>query len=169
MALQRIGDILVQEKILTKEQLQTALIKKTKDERLGEALIRLGFTSEAQILKALETSTGVKRVSLANFKIDEEVLHMVDEAFCRRHTIIPLRIEGRKLWFATDDPLDFGVFEELRILTGYAPKAYSSTKNEIIAQIEKYYGFTRTLEAMGIKQNVAREEADAETGGAETP
>jgi len=169
MALKRIGDILIQEKVLTKEQLQTALIKKTKDERLGEALVRLGYTSEAQILKALETSTGVRRVSLANFKIDEEVLHMVDEAFCRRHTIIPLRIEGKKLWFATDDPLDFGVFEELRILTGYAPKAYSSTKNEIIAQIEKYYGFTRTLEAMGIKQNVAREEADAETSAAETP
>jgi len=169
MALKRIGDILVQENILTREQLQTALLKKEKDERLGETLVRLGFTSEAQILKALETSTGVRRVSLANFKIDEEVLTMVDEEFCRRHTIIPLRIEGGKLYFATDDPLDFDVFEELRILTGFSPKAYSSTKNEIIAQIEKYYGFTRTLEAMGIKQNVAREEIDAETAPEDTP
>ncbi|MCK7492321.1 MAG: hypothetical protein MZW92_12505 [Comamonadaceae bacterium] len=47
-----------------------------------KSLIRLGMTSEAQILKALETSTGVRRVSLANFKIDEEVLNMVDESFC---------------------------------------------------------------------------------------
>ena len=112
MALKRIGDVLVQEKIVTREQLQTALVKKAKDERLGEALIRLGYTSEAQILKALETSTGVRRVSLANIKIDEEVLGMVDEAFCRRHTIIPLRIEGKKIWFATDDPLDFGAGNE---------------------------------------------------------
>ncbi|HRY77317.1 MAG TPA: ATPase, T2SS/T4P/T4SS family [Candidatus Izemoplasmatales bacterium] len=169
MALKRIGDILVQENIITQEQLQTALLQKNLDERLGEVLVRLGFTSEGQILKALETSTGVRRVSLANFKIDEEVLGMVDEDFCRRHTIIPLRIEGKKLWFATDDPLDFGVFEELRVLTGYSPKAYSSTKNEIIAQIEKYYGFTRTLEAMGIKQNVAREETETISDSAETP
>jgi type IV pilus assembly protein PilB len=169
MALKRIGDILVQENIITHEQLQTALLQKNLDERLGEALVRLGFTSEGQILKALEASTGVRRVSLANFKIDEEVLGMVDEDFCRRHTIIPLRIEGKKLWFATDDPLDFGVFEELRVLTGYSPKAYSSTKNEIIAQIEKYYGFTRTLEAMGIKQNVAREETESVADSAETP
>lgn len=169
MALKRIGDILVQENIITQEQLQTALLQKNLDERLGEVLVRLGFTSEGQILKALETSTGVRRVSLANFKIDEAVLGMVDEDFCRRHTIIPLRIEGKKLWFATDDPLDFGVFEELRVLTGYSPKAYSSTKNEIIAQIEKYYGFTRTLEAMGIKQNVAREETETISDSAETP
>jgi type IV pilus assembly protein PilB len=169
MALKRIGDILIQEKIISKDQLKAALSKKGKDERLGEALVRMGYTSEAQILKALETSTGIRRVSLANFAIDEEVLHMVDESFCRRHTIIPLKIEGKKLWFATDDPLDFGVFEELRVLTGYSPKAYSATKNEIIVQIEKFYGFTRTLAAMGIKQNVASEAVEATSIVVETP
>ncbi|MFH0992797.1 MAG: ATPase, T2SS/T4P/T4SS family, partial [bacterium] len=169
MALKRIGDILVQEGILTQEQLHQALLKQNKDERLGETLIRLEYTNEAQILKALESSTGVRRVSLANLKIDEMVLSMVDEDFCRRHNIIPLRIEGKKLFFATDDPLDFDVFEELRILTGYSPKAYSATKNEIVSHIEKYYGFTRTLEAMGVKQNVANEEPDSEKTAAETP
>jgi type IV pilus assembly protein PilB len=169
MALIRIGDLLVQEKIITAAQLKTALSQQEPGERLGETLVRLDITSEAQILKALETSTGIRRVSLANFKIDEVVLTLVDEAFCRRNTIIPLKIEGTRLIFATSDPLDFAVFEELRILTGYSPKAYSATKNEIITQIEKYYGFTRTLEAMGIKQNVAKVEQEEDEEATETP
>ncbi|HCB66907.1 MAG TPA: type II secretion system protein GspE [Acholeplasmataceae bacterium] len=110
-----------------------------------------------QILKALEDSTGVQRVSLQNFTIDEHVLTLIDESFCRRYILIPLRLDGNKLMFATHDPLDFSVFEELRMITGYRPKAFSATKNDILNQIEKYYGFTRTLEALGVKQSVVSE------------
>ncbi|MBN2299820.1 MAG: Flp pilus assembly complex ATPase component TadA [Acholeplasmataceae bacterium] len=158
MALKRIGDVLLQEKVITKAQLEEALKSKEKDERLGETFVRLKIANEMQILKALENSTGVQRVSLANFTIDEFVLTLVDETFCRRNVIIPLRIEGNRFLFATYDPLDFSVIEELRIMTGYRPKAYSAPKNDILTQIEKYYGFTRTLEALGVKQNIMSEE-----------
>lgn len=155
MALKRIGDVLLQAKVITQKQLNDALKKKEEDERLGETIVRLEYANEMQILKALEDSTGVKRVSLSNFTIDENVLKLVDESFCRRNTMIPLRIEGNKLMFATSDPLDFAVVEELRLITGFRPKMYAAPKNEINTQIEKYYGFTRTLEALGVKQNVA--------------
>lgn len=158
MALKRIGDVLLQEKVVTQEQLNQALKQKEKGERLGETLVRLEIANEMQILKALENSTGVQRVSLANFTIDEHVLTIVDENFCRRNVIIPLRIEGNRILFATYDPLDFAVIEELRMKTGYRPKAYSAPKNDILTQIEKYYGFTRTLEALGVKQNIISEE-----------
>ena len=115
-----------------------------------------------QVLKALEDSTGVQRVSLLNFTIDENVLKLVDESFCRRNTMIPLRIDGNKLMFATSDPLDFAVVEELRLMTGYRPKMFAAPKNEIDTQIEKYYGFTRTLEALGVKQNVSLDEITEE-------
>ncbi|MDD4194641.1 MAG: ATPase, T2SS/T4P/T4SS family [Acholeplasmataceae bacterium] len=158
MALKRIGDVLVQEKVITEEQLIYALARQEQSERLGETLVRLEIVSEMQILKALENSTGVQRISLANYNIDEIVLQMVDEEFCRRHKVFPLKIEDKRLLFATSDPLDFGVFEELRMLTGLRPKAFSATKNDIISQIEKYYGFTRTLEALGVKKDVVIEE-----------
>ncbi len=50
------------------------------------------------------------------------------------------------------------------MITGYQPKPYSAPKNDIITQIEKYYGFTRTLEALGVKQNIIAEQAIGETG-----
>lgn len=169
MALRRIGDILLEAKVITQAQLKDALEHQEKSERLGETLTRLEYATEMQILKALEDSTGVQRVSLSNFTIDEQTLSMIDEAFCRRHTIIPLRIEGRNILFATSDPLDFIVIEELRILTGYRPKAFSAPKNEIISQIEKYYGFTRTLEALGAKQSISKEEEFEEEQEDDTP
>ena len=54
MALKRIGDVLVQEKVITDEQLIYALARQEQNERLGETLVRLEIVSEMQILKALE-------------------------------------------------------------------------------------------------------------------
>ncbi|MFW5889274.1 MAG: GspE/PulE family protein [Bacillota bacterium] len=170
MALKRIGDILLEKDIISKSELNKALNKQEDDERLGETLVRLGIATETQILKALEASTGVKRVSLQNMTIDEEVLKLIDEDFCRRHNIIPFKIEGMKLFFVTSDPLDFDVMEELRLLTGLRPVAFSAPKDDIITQIEKYYGFTRTLEALGIKQDVVFDEEESEdSDDASTP
>jgi type IV pilus assembly protein PilB len=169
MALKRIGDILVQEGVLTEEGLIEALKKQQKDERLGETLVRLQILNESQILKALEDTTGVMRVSLANYTIDENALKLVDESFCRRNNCIPLRLDGNKIHFATYDPLDYAVFEEIRAITGRRPKAFSAPKNEIITQIEKYYGFTRTLEALGVKQNIINEEIEDDSEYDDTP
>lgn len=158
MALLRIGDVLTQEKVITSEQLRKALEEKKPDERLGETLIRLSYATEGQILKALENSTGVQRVSLAKYSYNEKVFSMVDEKFCMRNNIIPLKIEGKKLYFATSDPLDFSVFEELRAITGLKPVAFSSTRREIETEIAKYYGFSRTLEALGTMKSVVEQE-----------
>ncbi len=169
MPLKRIGDVLVAAKIITNKQLEEALKKKDEDERLGETFVRLGMTTEGQILKALEQSTGVQRISLANFAIDEKVLQIVDEEFCRRNAVMPLKIDGQSLMFVTADPLDFDVFEDLRMMTGYRLKAFSAPKADIETEIDKNYGFTRTLEALGIKQDIVVEIEEEEDVFHDTP
>lgn len=166
MALKRIGDILVKEKLLTQKQLIKALENKEPDEKIGETFIRLKMLNEMQILKALETSTGVKRVSLSNYNFDQTALKMVSEEFCKRNNIIPLKLEGRKLHFATSDPLNFSAIEEIRMSTGYQPVPFSSPKNDIFTQIEKHYGFKKTLEALGVDDMIQDEIIDADE---ETP
>ncbi|QWB99741.1 Flp pilus assembly complex ATPase component TadA [Mycoplasmatota bacterium] len=168
MALKRIGDILLEKELVSEKDIDKALKDQKEDERLGETLVRLGIVSETQILKALEETTGVKRVSLQNMNIDEDVLQLIDEDFCRRNTVIPFKIEGMKLLFVTSDPLNFTVIEELRLLTGLRPVAFSAPKNDIISQIEKYYGFSRTLEALGIKQDVVFDEEESYHSDAES-
>jgi len=157
MALKRIGDILIKEKIISEQQLERALENKKEDEKLGETLTRLKIATEMQILKALETSTGVKRISLHNYEIQQTAINLITEDFCRRNEIIPLKVENHKLLYATNDPLDFSVGEELRMLTGYQPKAFSAQKNDILTQIEKYYSFSKTLEALGVNEELETE------------
>jgi len=152
MALKRIGDILIKENIITQKQLEKALAKKEPGEKIGETLIRLNIVNELQILKALEGSTGTKRVSLQNQKIDKKMLTYLTEEFCRRFIVMPYKIEGYKLFYATNDPLDFAVGEEIRILTGFKPIGLSAPKNDILTQIEKHYGFTKTLKDLGVTE-----------------
>jgi len=160
LALKRIGDILLKEKLITQAQLNEALKDKKEDEKLGETFIRLNIVNEMQILKALESSTGVKRVSLSNYDFDKNALKVLTEDFCRRNNVIPFEIDGRKIRYATSDPLNFDVIEEIRMLTGYQPKPMSAPKNDILIQIEKYYGFTRTLKDLGVKEDVETEIID---------
>src|SRR5574344_1216411 len=111
MAIKRIGDILLEERLITPDQLNQALKVKTRDERLGKCLIRLGYVTESQILSVLEATTGVQRISLAKYSLDETILALIDEDFARRNKVIPLKVEGVHLFVAVNDPLDFAVVE----------------------------------------------------------
>lgn len=149
--IKRIGDILIENAMITPDQLDDALSKKLPNERVGQALVRLKYISEGQILKVLEASTGIERVTLAKVDIDETALPLIDEAFARQKKVLPLHVDMQKgvLDIVINDPLDFGVIEDVRIVTGYKPKAFSATLQEIDAAIEKYYGFSRVMNQLG--------------------
>ena len=149
--IKRIGDILIENGIITADQLKDALDKKLPGERVGQTLVRLKLVSEGQILKVLEASTGIERVTLAKVDIDETALPLIDEAFARQKKVLPLHVDTQKgvLDIVINDPLDFGVIEDVRIVTGYKPKAFSATLQEIDAAIEKYYGFSRVMNQLG--------------------
>lgn len=149
--IKRIGDILIENSMITPDQLEDALAKKLEGERVGQALVRLNYISEGQILKVLEASTGVERVTLSKVDIDETALPLIDEQFARQKKVVPLHADKQKntLDIVVNDPLDFGIIEDVRILTGYKPKAFSATLQEIDAAIEKYYGFSRVMNQLG--------------------
>ncbi|MBP5446313.1 MAG: Flp pilus assembly complex ATPase component TadA [Acholeplasmatales bacterium] len=149
--IKRIGDILIENGMITADQLSDALDKKLPGERVGQTLVRLKLISEGQILKVLEASTGIERVTLAKVDIDETALPLIDEAFARQKKVLPLHVDTQKgvLDIVINDPLDFGIIEDVRIVTGYKPKAFSATLQEIDAAIEKYYGFSRVMNQLG--------------------
>ena len=149
--IKRIGDILIENGMITPDQLSDALDKKLPGERVGQALVRLKYISEGQILKVLEATTGIERVTLAKVDIDETALPLIDEAFAGHKKVLPLHVDTAKgvLDIVINDPLDFGVIEDVRIVTGYKPKAFSATLQEIDAAIEKYYGFSRVMNQLG--------------------
>ena len=71
----RIGDILLEENIITEEQLEEALkVGKAEKKKIGETIVELGFASEQDIAEALSSQLGFEYVNLASLHIPENVL-----------------------------------------------------------------------------------------------
>ncbi len=138
----RIGDYLVLKELITEEQLMKVL-QAQKDsngtKRFGEVLIELGFLSEIKFAQALSSKLKVPFVDLSNMKIDEEAASKIPEALAKKHTVIGINIQGKRLTVATDDPINFNILEDIKISTGMDTIPVFATKTAINKAIGKIY------------------------------
>jgi type IV pilus assembly protein PilB len=146
----RLGDVLFEQGVVTERQINEVLRRREKGEKIGEALIRFGYCTDSQIVDALESSLGIKRVNIQLLFIDESVLKLLDEEFVTKTKIMPINIHGRRIVIATNDPLDFPTIENVRLRTGMNVETVLATKNDIETAISRYYGFSKTLKSLGI-------------------
>ncbi|MCF7926079.1 MAG: Flp pilus assembly complex ATPase component TadA [Candidatus Izimaplasma sp.] len=159
-AQKRLGDVLYEQGIVTEEQINEALRKRDKGEKIGEALIRFGFCNDSQIVDALEQSLGIKRVNLKLLYIDQKTIELLDEEFVSKARVMPINVHGRRIVVATNDPLDFPTLENVRLRTGMNVEPVLATKNDIDTAISRYYGFSKTLESLGIEANEEEKKED---------
>lgn len=156
----RLGDVLYEQGVVTEQQINQALRKREKGEKIGEALIRFGFCTDSQIVDALSSSLGIKRVNLQLLYIDESVLKLLDEEFVSQAKIMPINIRGRRIVIATNDPLDFPTIENVRLRTGMNVETVLATSNDIETSISRYYGFTKTLQSLGIEVHESKKDEE---------
>ncbi len=136
----RIGDLLVESKKITNEQLTQALaLQKEKKMKIGELLISEGMISEIEMLEVLEQHLGIPAVNLTEFKINREVLKLVKEPVARRLNIMPLDMRGNRVIIATSDPLDLNAIDEIRAITGQDPILAVATSGSILRTINANY------------------------------
>ncbi|XMB87271.1 GspE/PulE family protein [Mycoplasmatota bacterium WC44] len=152
----RFGQIMVDSGLVTEEQVEHALKTKKPDQKIGDALIRLGYTTENKVQDALQEATGVKRVNLKQYTIEQEITSLVPEEYARNNVVIPLEFVDDKLAIAIADPLDYMTMDDLRLMIGKNLIVYVSSKADILNSIDKFYGFSRTLDALGISGKNAK-------------
>lgn len=143
----RLGDLLVDAKVITEEQLQDALIRKESGERLGDVLIRDHLVTEQTLIEVLEFQLGIPHVSLGQFPIDPDIIQLVPKEIAKRYLLVPLRKEKNKLFIAMADPMDYFAIEEVRMLTGFKVEPCIATKQDIYKTISKYYELQATMDA----------------------
>lgn len=137
----RLGDLLVEQGLLTKEQLAQALKRQQETgERPGQALVSLGYVTPQQIAEVLEFQLGIPHVTLADFPPEEEALRSIPGALARRHQVLPLRIRGSALLLAMADPLNVVAIDEVRLASGYEVRPAVATEEEIAQEIKNRYG-----------------------------
>lgn len=114
----RIGDLLVQNQVITEEQLMTGLKRqKESGQRLGRTLIDLGYLDEEQFLSFLSKQLDIPFVDLRRYNFDPSLVQLLPESYARRYRAIVLSEENNTLVVGMSDPMDIFAFDELeRIL-----------------------------------------------------
>ncbi len=138
----RIGDYLVEQKLITPEQLEKVLAAQKESQgakRFGDMVVEMGFISEVRLAQALAGKLRVPYVDLANIEIDEEAVRRIPENLAKKYTVIAINIQGRRLTVATDDPINFNILEDIKMQTGMDTIPVLATKTAINKAIGQLY------------------------------
>ena len=143
---QRLGDFLVENKVITEKQLEDALKEqKIKKLKLGETLISLGYVTRQEINDVLCKQLDIEYVDLRKETINEEIVRNVGEQTLRKYNVMPYAVDTQRanvLKVAMDDPMNYTAIDDIAIVTGMTVQPYLADNNQISALIDKYFGKT---------------------------
>jgi MSHA biogenesis protein MshE len=155
----RLGDLLVQQSVISEEQLMQALsAQKESGRKIGHMLIELGFVSEPQLLAFLSQHLNVPLVDISQHDVSLAAVNMLAEVQARRHRALVLEDKGDRLLVAMSDPADLAAID---VLTGLLPKPIEVAVVSDTQLIQAYDNFyRRTEEIASFAQELAEEYQD---------
>ena len=161
--LRRLGDMLLEEKLITPEQLQRGVAEQRRTgQLLGAALVQLGILREVDLLRCLERQLGMPLVDVSEIEVDEQAVALVEEAIAQKYLALPIAIEGRStLVVAMADPLNVAALEDLRFHSGLFIKPVLASSEKLRDAIERSYHADRSMSAV-LQTIVSDEEKDVE-------
>src|SRR6266851_4044181 len=140
---QRLGDLLVKEKIITPEQLEQAIkVQKESNCRLGSALVKLSFLTDEDVTNFLSRQYGVPAINLSYFEIDASVVKLIPYETAKRYQILPLSRVGASLTIAMVDPTNVFAMDDIKFMTGFNIEPVVASESAIVDAIHKAYGVT---------------------------
>lgn len=162
-----IGQYMVNEGVITEEQLQHVLdVKKEENvpgKFFGDYVIELGYVTDVQFAQVLAKKLNVPFIDLndPDVTIDIEAVKKIPEALAKKHTIIAIKITGKRLTVASHDPVNFYIFEDIKVSTGMDVVPVLATKEAITKAIGKSYSMQNTG---AILDSVANQFSDDDLG-----
>ena len=136
----RLGELLVREKLISLAQLRQAQEEQQKSgKNLGYTLARLGYISDTEITSFLSQQYRVPTVNLEEYEIEADILKLVNREQCEKHRVIPISRAGSSLVVAMADPTNLNAIDDLKFLTGYNIEPVIASETAIVAAVEKYY------------------------------
>ncbi len=137
----RVGELLVEQGAITKEQLERALQDQRRTSRkLGEMLVEQGLISSSVLVRTLAKSLGVKAVHLRHGLIDPPLLKVVGEDECQRLRAIPMFKVHGTLTVAMAEPQNLPTIDRLRQITGCRIQPVLALEQNILEYVKKYSG-----------------------------
>ena len=143
----RLGDLLVQQGVITEEQLMTALAEQKKTGRkLGKALIDIGFIEENQLLTLLAEQLKIPFINLETYDLRTEVVQKLPEVQARRFRAIVLEERVSSLLLGMSDPTDIYAIDDLQEILGQQVDIAVVRESELLTVIETIYRRTQEIQ-----------------------
>ena len=155
----QLGEILLSEKMITREQLDAALeLQRTTGRMLGRVLVDQNVLTEGQLVSALATQIGLPFVDLSDMVIDGSAVGRLPGPVCRRHHVLPIGIENGFLILAMADPANVVARDDVRSLTGMEVRVVVATRHDVDAAIDRAYRADSDLDDLSLAMDVEEDE-----------
>ncbi|MCX5843475.1 MAG: GspE/PulE family protein [Deltaproteobacteria bacterium] len=142
----KLGQMLIDENLLTEEQLHKALAGQEKAGlKLGQYLIRHGFVTEQQMVDVLGRQLKLRKYHPDIFPFNVELSQLIPIDYTQKYQIAPLVRKGRLLTIAMIDPLDINALDVIEMLTNCEVEAVVCTERELNQLISSLYGMQSGL------------------------
>ena len=133
----KLGEILIDAGLLNATQLETALTEgKKRNMRLGSALTALGILSEDNILDALSSQIGLKKIDLSKLIIDPAVGRLISEGLSRQFKMVGISLAYGILTVALSDPLNVFATDALKRNINYNIDIVLAKEHDISKSID---------------------------------
>lgn len=140
----RLGDLLVNNGTIDKDQLEKALnAQKGTGRKLGEVLVDEGILTEQDIAEALSNQMNIPTVDLKDVKVSEDVLKLIPVNVLKKNIVFPYAYapdNANALLVAMADPMDMNAVDDISIITNLQVNPAVATTRAIMLAIDKYYG-----------------------------
>ncbi len=168
----RLGDMLVAQGAITRDQLANALSEqRTTHQRIGYILVKQGSIGELELTKMLARQYRMPAVDLSRFEVDPRMLRLIPADLAIKRMVLPLKREGRTLTVAVADPADQGLLEDLKFITRFDLFPVLAGEQTLRQLIERHYEtgdeqlrtILKEMEGVGDDVEVVEEEDDEGT------
>ena len=139
--MKKIGEILIENGSLTRDQLNVALKqqKKEPNKLLGQVLIELGYITEDDIVVALAIQFNIPYLPISNFTLNEAVETLISKELIQKYMCVPLERIGNLITVVMADPTNEQAIREIEAATKCKVQAFVATATEIKSVIEQHF------------------------------
>jgi type IV pilus assembly protein PilB len=142
MHVSRLGELLVRNNLITREQLDQALAEQKAANgqlRLGSILVRDSLITEAELTTFLSKQYGVPTLNLADYDVDPSLTKIIPSEVAHKYQIVPVNRAGSTLIIAMSDPSNIFAIDDIKFMTGYNVEVVVVPESAIRATIDKLY------------------------------
>jgi type IV pilus assembly protein PilB len=136
----RLGDLLVREGLIDKDQLARALQEqKGSNDKLGSILVKLNFVSEEKLIAFLSRQYGIQSITLSQLDIEPDVIKLVPEQIARKYEVLPVKRQGNQLTLAMGDPTNVFALDDVGFMTNLLVVPVVASQAAIRLAIDRAY------------------------------